>query len=213
MEIIKELIPSTKHMDPEMRSEFDKLIQDQINATPVYVVPVASDPEALEKRFTELLTPPVDLVVLEDSDVCHQSKLSSIHASAVVDAYHEKVTDDLTNRLRTGSLNADFDGDPTPGYHDLPEGFRKRIEAIIEERRKILNERIVWFTYRVDEFNQPWIDFPVVGYRFGTPPSDAMYVPSVKAAVRRIAKRGNVKAIRVIGPVPQHWFHGPMEQL
>lgn len=148
--------------------------------------------------------------ITKAQEVCQQAKLSSIHANAIVEEYHEKAVEGLTTRMRSGSLNADFDGDPSPGYHDLPEGFRKRIEAILEARQKILNERIVWFTYRVDDHNQPWIDFPVVGYRFGNPPADAMYVPSVRAAVRRMVKRGNVKAVRVIGPVPQHWFHGQM---
>jgi hypothetical protein len=176
---------------------------------PTYVVEIPSGGESISEYLLGTLGVPKtdDLLVLEDSDVCQQTKLSSTHADAAVEAYHAQVTDDLNGRLRSGSLNADFDGDPSPDYYGA---LGQRIMDLIEERRKILNERINWFTYRVDEHNEAWVDFPVMAYRFGHPSMVAMANPAVKKAVKRLRQRGNVKAIRVTSPVPQHWYHGPI---
>lgn len=205
MEITKELILRTKHLDPSRRSDFDEFIQGQVEATPVYVVPVASDPEALEKRFTELLTPPADLVVLEDSDVCQQSKLSSIHVSEVVDAYHEKVTDDLTNLPRLpqdlGELTEHVSKRVGHDFGPMLEALRKL------QQRDRLEDRMIWFSYSAAEnVEQSSVCWPVYAYVPQVEFEDVFYNSKIIKAAKRLARSRTIKTVTVIGKIPTRWY-------
>lgn len=116
--------------------------------------------------------------------------------------YSSMLNRGLEERIKSGNAADDT--------FRLPEGFRDRIIKFLEERKKVLRKKILWFTYRVDATGTPWVDFPVVGYRFGNQPDTALNTPSVMGAVKRMVKRNNILKLTVSGPVPQHWFHGPM---
>lgn len=127
---------------------------------------------------------------------------TQVDLGELTDTYEAMLSRGLEERIEAGELS--------DKAFRLPEGFRDRIIKFLEERKKVLNKKINWFTYRVDVHGQPWVDFPVVGYRFGNPPDTALNTPSVMRAVKRMVTRNNIRNVTVSGPVPQHWFHGPM---
>lgn len=118
-----------------------------------------------------------------------------------VDHYQDMVLRDINTRLKSGELD-----NSTP--ISLPDEFRERIIKIFEERKqKLETERLVWFTYRVDQWNRPWVDWPLVSYM----PFDLIGIsrkPNVKKALQRIISRGNIRGIRVVGRLPQHHYFG-----
>lgn len=132
---------------------------------------------------------------------------SQVDPDEVAATFHRFIEDDLNTRLRSGCI------DPLDEVvHPVvwPEGFRARVEKIIRDRQSELDNKIQWLTVRRDQHGLSYHSFPLASYRFGLSYAQIAQQPSVTNALHRIRNREHIQSIKVAGPVPQHWYHGPI---
>lgn len=127
-----------------------------------------------------------------------------VDVDKLTEFWGESLAKDLTDRMRHGELS----DDPNESIGRLPPAFRERLMKMVMDRQATLNKSMHWFTFRRDERNAIWVDFPVAAYRFGIPKSTVIYAPKVQEALLRIKARANIIKVTVKGPVPQHWYFG-----
>lgn len=110
------------------------------------------------------------------------------------------------DRIKSGELSDTDDFSP-------PISLVERLTDLIKARQKTLNEKIHWFTFRRDEFNQCFHSWPVAGYRYGLSYEQIVHEAGVVPALKRLANRACIVDIKVSAPVPKNWYFGTIEEL
>lgn len=129
---------------------------------------------------------------------------SQVDPDEVIRTLQNFVQGELHERLASGELNSEL------GSVALPNKFKERLAQLVRDRQKVLDDKIHWLTMRRDEHGLTHHSFPVASYRFGVTYDQIIKLDSVRNALRRLRNRSHIYNIKVTGPVPQHWYHGPI---
>lgn len=201
-------------------------IKNVLNGKPVYEIEIPY----VEGAMAELLLPlSGGCTIIEDSDRLEPTKgcdvmvvsnsmsstapdnLSEVEFIISPDAIDKRIVsdaakvfgDELRERMLAGEYN------PMHSDFRLPVGFVDRIKNMFIERKKVLDQKMVWFTFGVEN-RECYSSWPVGAYRFGASNHTCFNLPKVKPALMRLMKREVIQSIRVTGPIPQHWYFGTM---
>lgn len=167
-------------------------IKNVLNGQPVYELEIPY----VEGAMQDLLFPPSESgVVFEDSD-----HLPAKGCDVFV------IGDDMVS---TQPDNLD-EVDVIIPEGRMPQDLVYRITNMIKERQKVLTQKMVWFTFSVEN-RDCYGDWPVAAYRFGASNRTCYNVPKVAPAVKRLMNRHVIQGIKVTGPIPQHWYFGPID--
>lgn len=168
-------------------------IKNVLNGQPVYEIEIPY----VEGAMANLLFPPSDsCIVVEDSDRLEPTKgCDAMVVSNSMPSTQPDNLDEVDILIPEGRMPKDLIG---------------RITNMIMERQKVLTQKMVWFTFGL-EGRECYTSWPVGAYRFGASNLACYNEPKVAPALRRLAKREVIQAIRVTGPVPQHWYFGAVD--
>lgn len=168
-------------------------IKNVLNGQPVYELEIPY----VEGAKLDLLFPPSpSSVVVEDFDRLEPTKGSDVMVvSNSMPSTQPDNLDEVDIIIPEGRMPADLVG---------------RITNMIMERQKVLTQKMVWFTFSVEN-RECYSSWPVGAYRFGASNVACFNEPKVAPALTRLMKRHVIQTIRVTGPVPQHWYFGPID--
>lgn len=172
----------------------DEYIKTVTAGKPVYEIEIPY----VEGAMAELLLPlSAGCTVIEDSD-----RLEPTKGSDVMVASNSTVSIQPDNQSEVDIL--------------IPEGRMHKnlvdlITNLVVQRQKVPTQKMVWFTFGF-EGHLVKLSWPVGIYCYSTSNLAQYNERKVVPALRRLAKREVIQAIRVTGPVPQHWYFGPIDR-